>query len=493
MRCKPVVLITFVLSCMLSAVLVSACGTAAPAATPTVAPVATVTVDPAQNATAEAQATGPPAGGDGELSAEEVAAAVAERTPVPTPTPGFIAEQVEELTEAAGLAGKTFLGLATEDWLDLAISLLIVLLGYLLAVLGIRLLFAFLKRFVRRTSTGFDDAFLEAIGSELKWLAMVLVIRYALLRLDFWSDGLRTTINDVTFLLGLGLIVAMALKLIQSAAQWYRNKLDPDKDKARLEPIILLVQRFGYVLVLIVGVSVGLSHFGFSITALSAALVVGALVISLGAKDIISDAISGFIILIDEPFRVGDVIAIEELNKWGDVVDIGTRTTRILTRDNRLVIVPNSKIGVSQVVNYTFPDPNYRVYSDIRVAYGSDFDQVRRVAEHAVRGVKGVLSDQPVDVLFHEYGVSARIVRVRWWIDDMHAEKHIIGEVNRSSRVRLHECRDRDARHHARSHCPRRPRDGRATLPAAQGVQCAREAINSRVHARRGRKGSGSG
>ena len=71
------------------------------------------------------------------------------------------------------------------------------MLGYLLAVLGVRLLFRLLKWVVRRTSTEFDDAFLATIKEELKWLAMVLVTRFALLRLDFWSDGLRTIIDDV--------------------------------------------------------------------------------------------------------------------------------------------------------------------------------------------------------------------------------------------------------------------------------------------------------
>jgi small-conductance mechanosensitive channel len=163
------------------------------------------------------------------------------------------------------------------------------------------------------------------------------------------------------------------------------------------------------------------------------------LVISLGARDIISDAISGVIILLDEPFRVGDVIAVEELDKWGEVVDVGTRTTRIRTRDSRLVIVPNSKIGASQVINYTFPDNEYRVYSDILVAYGSDFDQVRRVAQGAVRSVQGVLPEEPVDVLFHEYGVSARIMRVRWWIDDMNQEKRIIDGVNEALEIAFDE------------------------------------------------------
>ena len=181
---------------------------------------------------------------------------------------------------------------------------------------------------------------------------------------------------------------------------------------------------------IVAGLSNGLSHFGITVTALSAMLILFALIISFGAKDIISDALSGFIILLDQPFRVGDVIAIEELNKWGDVVDIGTRTTRIVTRDNRSVVVPNSKIAASQIINYTFPDTRYRAHVDLRVAYGADFDQVRRVAESAVKGVEGVLADRPVDVLFREYGDSARLMRVRVWIDDMHEEMITIDRVN---------------------------------------------------------------
>jgi small-conductance mechanosensitive channel len=422
--------LAWVLVLMSLALLPSACdsGTAAPTASATAA--ATATVDAAQSVTAEPMVMGVPIGAGSKVSAGEVAAAVASRTPVPTPTPGLIAGKVEEITVAAGLTGNTFLGLPAEDWIDIVISILIGFAGYLLAVLGVRLLLAAARRFVRSTSSEFEDAFVEAIGQEIKWLVMVLVLRYALLRLDFWSERLRILINDVFFFLGLGIVIMMVLKVIKFAAQWYRDHLDPDVDKGRLEPIILLLQRSGYAIVLIFGVSIGLSHFGIQITAVSAALVLIALAISLGARDVISDAISGFIIMVDQPFRVGDVIEIKELDRWGDVVDIGTRTTRIRTRDERFAIVPNSKIGASQVINYTFPDPQYRVYSDIRVAYGSDFDRVRRVATDAVRAVEGVLSDQPVDVLFHEYGVTARIMRVRWWIDDMHKEKHIIDRVH---------------------------------------------------------------
>jgi small-conductance mechanosensitive channel len=148
---------------------------------------------------------------------------------------------------------------------------------------------------------------------------------------------------------------------------------------------------------------------------------------------------SGFLILLDQPFRVSDTIQIEELNKRGTVVDIGTRTTRILTRDNRLVIIPNSKIGTSQVVNDTYPDPRVRAETHVGVAYGSDYHQVRRVIQDAVRGVEGVLPDQPVDVLFVKFGRSDRIMRVRWWMDTIDHIYPMLDRVNAAVESALEE------------------------------------------------------
>jgi MscS family membrane protein len=317
--------------------------------------------------------------------------------------------------------------LTTDDWITLALSGLIVLFGYLV---GGRLLFSLLKRLVRRTSTKFDDDFLETAGGELQWLVVLFFTRFAAMRLDFLSDGLRTILDDIFFGLGWFLVLSFVLRLIAFGVKWYQDNLESADDRDRLDPIIVVLQRIAYVLVAIIMVSLGLSHFGINITALSAALLFAAVILSLGAKDIISDAISGFIILIDQPFRVGDTIQIEELNKTGTVEEIGTRTTRIRTGDNRLVIVPNSTIGASQVINYSFPDTKYRVQIEIGVAYGSDFDQVRSVIHDAVRGVEGVLPDQPVDALYHEFGASSRTMRVRWWIDNVKHELPIVDQVS---------------------------------------------------------------
>jgi small-conductance mechanosensitive channel len=257
------------------------------------------------------------------------------------------------------------------------------------------------------------------------------------MRLDFLSDGLRTLVDDVFFGLGWFLVLSLVLRLIAFGVKWYQDNLESVHDRSRLDPVIVVLQRVAYVLVAIVMVSFGLSHFGINITALSAVLIFAALIISLGAKDIISDAISGFIILIDQPFRVSDTIQIEELNKTGMIEEIGTRTTRIRTGDNRLVIVPNSAIGASQVINYSFPDTNYRVQIEIGVAYGSDFDQVRSVIHDTVRRVDGVLADKPVDALYHEFGASSRTMRVRFWIDNVRHEWPIVDQVSEALETAL--------------------------------------------------------
>jgi len=121
------------------------------------------------------------------------------------------------------------------------------------------------------------------------------------------------------------------------------------------------------------------------------------------------------------------------------VVEIGLRTTRIRTRDNRMVIVPNSMIGRNQVVNYTYPDPRYRIETHVKVVYGADIDTVRRTIIEAVRGVEGVLSDKPVDALYIEMGDWAMVFRVRWWIESYVDTRRIYDRVHAALQEALDE------------------------------------------------------
>ncbi|GAG93437.1 unnamed protein product, partial [marine sediment metagenome] len=250
------------------------------------------------------------------------------------------------------------------------------------------------------------------------------------LRLDFLSEGMRTNFNDLIFVSIVVTITVIAWQIIRFLALRYEQSLESSDDQRKLSPVIITIQRLALSVVLIVAFSMLLTHFGLDISIIATILIIAAFVISFGAQDILSDILSGYLILIDQPFRVGDAIRVEELDKVGRVIDIGTRSTHIKTGDNREVIIPNSKIGQSSVVNYTYPDPRFRVETEIGVAYGTDIEEMRIVIEKAVRSVKGVLPDKPVDIYYLKFGDSARMVRVRWWIDTYRDEKRMLDKVN---------------------------------------------------------------
>jgi MscS family membrane protein len=364
--------------------------------------------------------------GEGTPTADQLAIAVAERTPLPTPASGPVDELIVDITDAIGLTGASFLGLTIPDWLNLMISALIVLIGY---PVGGRVLKMLLLRLVHRTATRLDDEFLEATQREVKWLVALAIVWIATFRLGFLSDRLRTFLSDLYFIVGLAICSLILSKLVDFGVDSFLAGLE-EEDKARLGPMVTVLKRMALVVVLLFAASVFFGHFGINITVVAGALGIGGLAFSLAAQDTLADVIAGFTILFDRPFRVGDRIEIPNEGTWGDVVEIGTRTTRIRTRDNRMVIVPNSIIGKSQVVNYTYPDPTYRVEMDIGIGYGQDIEKIRQIIVDTVRQVAGVLPDRPVDALYNEMGESSMTFRVRWWIRSYEDTRRFYDRVN---------------------------------------------------------------
>jgi small-conductance mechanosensitive channel len=304
---------------------------------------------------------------------------------------------------------------------------MILLVGYVLASWLVR---GALRWLARRTQSDFDDRFLEATKKEIRWFVTLITAEYATKRLQFISVGLKTALNDIYFILLLTLLFVFLWKLIDFTVDWYMDTRDGADDTEKSNTIKTLVKRAGQIVLIMGYVMIGLDHFGIDFTIAVAALGIGGLALSLAAKDTLSDAISGIVIMIDQPFRIGDRIEIQELGTWGDVVEVGIRTTKIHTRDNRLVIVPNSTIGNNQVVNYTYPDPQYRVQMDIGVGYGQDIEDVRRIIVATLRKVDGILTDRPVDALYIEMGDSTMIFRVRWWIESYEDTRRVYDRVN---------------------------------------------------------------
>jgi len=340
---------------------------------------------------------------------------------------GPITQWVSDFTARNGWDQIYFLGLSVEDWINLALSILFFLLTY---IFGKWLIYRGLKEILKRTSIESDEEFLDLVKPQINWLVLTLALQLSLARLTFLSSGIRVLLNQVFFIAYLTIIAIFMWKVVGFGTEALLRRGRTEEDVQRLQPIYMVAKRIAEAALLIAYGSIMLSYFGINITAFAAALGIGGLALSLAAQDTLSDAIAGFLILLDQPFRVGDRIEISGLGTWGDVVDIGTRSTRIRTRDNRLVIVPNSAIAKDQVVNYTFPDPRYRVQIEVGIDYDSDLKLARQTAIKAVRNVEGVLLDKPVDALFVDFGDSTIIFRIRWWIDSYIDTRRMFDKVN---------------------------------------------------------------
>jgi len=328
------------------------------------------------------------------------------------------------------------------DWINFGISFLIAFVSLLLAS---QLLLALLIRIAHRTSSEYDEAYLRSIRSKINLLVLVISLAFATKRISSLPISAKQTLLQLYFAAIVLIIAVIVWKLIDYLVLWYQDLAEKSGQTKHREAALQLAQRTGKILVVIVSILLVMDRFGINVTALVTALGIGGLAISLAAQDTLSNMISGIMLLMDQPFRIGDRIEIQGLttglSTWGDVVDIGLRSTRIRTDDNRMVIVPNLNISKNQVINYTFPDPRYRAQMDIGVSNGSDLQGVREVITQAVRSVEGVCADKPLDILLIEFNELKVTLRVRWWIESYIDARQEYDKVNEAIYLALKEAK----------------------------------------------------
>jgi len=325
----------------------------------------------------------------------------------------------------------TFLNLSPAEWQQIGISAGIVVAALVLArpILTF-ILDKIIGRITGITKSTLDNLVLEAVRPPLYWLVIMLTLEAALGRLDFLVSNYQAQIDNITFVLYSLLVTVAIWRLTNTVAHWYKDTVAAKTDTPVDDQMVPFIRRILLiVLVVIMGIIV-LGHFNVEISGLVTTLGIGSLAVALAAQAALADTISGIIIMVDRPFRIGDRIEILELDTWGDVEDIGLRSTRIRTRDNRMVIVPNSVISKSLVVNYAYPNTDYRIEIHVGLAYGTDIEAARQVLVNAASKVEGVDSERPVEALFLEFGESSLVFRVRWWLDSYVDTRRMFDKVN---------------------------------------------------------------
>lgn len=180
-------------------------------------------------------------------------------------------------------------------------------------------------------------------------------------------------------------------------------------------------------LVLVVAAISGLRILEFDMTILlggSAALLVG---FGLGIQTLFSDYVSGIIILVDSSIKVGDVVDIGGL--VCQVQEINLRTTTVLTRDDKYIIVPNTDLTRNQLINWTHSDIASRFEITVGVDYSSDVKLVMKILKEVVDNYEGVLMSNPPFVRFTDFGDSSLNFSVFFWSEEVFRVESIKSEI----------------------------------------------------------------
>ncbi len=266
--------------------------------------------------------------------------------------------------------------------------------GLLLIVRSIA--FKILRKWADRTETKIDDIIIKSLRiPSIYWcIAIGLYIGVAV------SEFPVRHVIYISKAINIIVIFSITIAVANLAGRIFRNYIQ----KSNL-PIPTTGLAYGILkgIILVIGFLTILSVLGISITPLITALGVGGLAVALALQDTLSNLFAGIHILVEKSIRVGDFIRLET-GQEGYVEDITWRTTRIRMLPNNMVVIPNSKLSQSIVINYYLPEKRMSLLISIGVSYSSDPEKVERIlveeTKKAVGEIPGLLGEPEPFVRF---------------------------------------------------------------------------------------------
>ncbi|MGF1536965.1 MAG: mechanosensitive ion channel family protein, partial [Elainellaceae cyanobacterium] len=181
----------------------------------------------------------------------------------------------------------------------------------------------------------------------------------------------------------------------------------------------VLVGRLGYGAVWVLGTVIALGVVGLEFGALLGALGLTSVAIGFSLKDVLSNYISGVILLAARPFRLGDQVVIDEYE--GTITQIQLRATTMRTYDGRLVYIPNQEVFQASITNNT-ASPLRRSSVIVGIDYDEDISEAKAVIRRGLEAIKGVDPDRPIEVLVNELAASTVNLEIRFWVDSHRGE-----------------------------------------------------------------------
>jgi small conductance mechanosensitive channel len=223
------------------------------------------------------------------------------------------------------------------------------------------------------------------------------------LLLNFLTFLPKLVVALVVFIIGL-----LLAGVLSAAVRRALRKRDVDPE------LTILIGTLTRWSIIVLASVLALEQVNFDLTAFLAGLGIVGFTIGFAIQDVSKNFVAGLLILLQQPFDLGDAIEVGDFS--GVVLAVDLRATEIRTFDGRYVTIPNADVFTSPIVNFSRADRR-RVNLDIGVAYDSDLDQVTRTTLEAIQKIDGLLEDPAPQVVYNSFGESAIDFSIYFWVD----------------------------------------------------------------------------
>ena len=293
-------------------------------------------------------------------------------------------------------------------------ALLFAVAGLVSARLVDKVVTKLLYRLVRRTKTELDDLVIDQLHRPVM-RSTVLLGFYIAVKVSGLHDQVASLAAHLIQTLAVLIWLFAAMPLAGIVFRWMSRH---ETRFRAVQPASLPLFSIGSQVALVsAAVYVGMLAWEIDVAAWVASAGILGLAVGFAARDTLANLFAGVSILADSPYKIGDYIVLIDGNKRGMVTQIGLRSTRILTRDDIEITIPNAAIANSTLVNESGgPAIHQRVRLRVNVAYGSDVDQVRDLLLAVAREEPMVRPEPAPRVRFRQFGDSGLIFELLCWI-----------------------------------------------------------------------------
>ncbi len=290
------------------------------------------------------------------------------------------------------------------------------------------ILVSMIGRWVQKTATTIDDKLVEQLHKPVFLLVLLLGIGLAARSLEF---GPSTIFTMEAILQTIGIFVLTVFSI--RASRLIITSVSHVRDQYQMIQPRTVPLYYNASLLLIIAAAVYFLFLAWEIelTAWLASAGIIGVALSFAAKDSLANLFAGAFILADAPYKLGDFIILDS-GERGKVTQIGLRSTRLLTRDDIEITIPNSVMGNSKITNESGgPHENERVRVPVAVAYGSDLDQVESLLLEIANSHEEILDIPEPRVRFRSFGDSGLNLELLMWIHEPVQRglmKHLVGK-----------------------------------------------------------------